>query len=72
MPVEHAREEMMNLIRDGRGALVRIEAIAFVDFGSSGPDDFPRFWMELMRVLEGLNERIALASAILLTMQYRQ
>jgi hypothetical protein len=51
---------------------VRIEAIAFVDFGSSGPNDFPRFWMELMHVLEGLNERIALASAILLTMQYRQ
>jgi hypothetical protein len=65
-PVKYTHEEIMDLIRDGRGALLELEAIGYVDLDSPRPPNAASLWLEAMRVVEGLNERISLASSVLL------
>jgi len=59
------QKEILDMAQKGRQALLQLESIAFVDFSSIQIDDFPGFWIETMRVMEGLNERVAQADAVL-------
>jgi hypothetical protein len=67
MPADRARGELMAMIQDGRLALLQLESIASIDFKSIPSDDFRHFWIDAVRVVEGLHERIAIASALLQT-----
>jgi hypothetical protein len=58
-PVDHARGEIMTMIRNGREVLLQLKSIAHLDFQSVPAGDFPNFWMETVRVIEGLHEQIA-------------
>jgi hypothetical protein len=41
-----------------------LESIASIDLQSIQAADFPNFWIETVRVVSGLNERIAHADAV--------
>ena len=55
----------MAMIRKGKQALLQLESIAFVDLQSIQAADFQDFWIETIRVIEGIHERIAHANAAL-------
>jgi hypothetical protein len=60
------REEIRTVIRNGREALLRLESIAYLDFRTvEAGDDFATFWMDAIRVVEGLHEQVARADVVL-------
>ncbi len=65
VPADRARGEIPDIIKKGREALLQLESIAFIDFGSIQVDDFPGFWIETMHVIEGLKEQVTRADAAL-------
>lgn len=65
LPEDPTHEEVLDMVRKGRQALLQLESIAFIDLRSTQVDDFPGFWIETMRVVQGLNERVAQADAVL-------
>ena len=72
MPTETARGELMATIQEGREALLQLELIAFVDSRSIQADDSPNFWLGVIRIVEGLTERISHADAVLQLCSYIQ
>ena len=72
MPTETARGELMATIQEGREALLQLESIAFVDSRSIRADDSPNFWLGVIHIVEGLNERISHADAVLQLCSYMQ
>jgi hypothetical protein len=69
MPADKAREELMATIQKGREALLQLESIAFID-PHSIQDDSPNFWLGLIRIVEGLTERISHTDAVLQLCSY--
>jgi hypothetical protein len=65
IPADRTRGEILDLIRKGRRALLQLESIAFIDLRSIKPDEFQGFWIEAVRVIEGLNERVTRADVAL-------
>lgn len=65
MAADGARSELLVMIRKGRDVLSRLESIAFIDLPSIHVEDFPNFWIETLRLVEGLHERVAYAGAVL-------
>jgi hypothetical protein len=65
VPADRARGEILDMIRKGREALLQLESIALIDLRSIQVDKFPGFWIETIRVVEGLHERVARADAVL-------
>ena len=72
MPTETACGELMATIQEGREALLQLESIAFVDSRSIQADDSPNFWLGVIRIVEGLTERISHADAVLQLCSYIQ
>lgn len=62
---DRARGEMLDMIRKGRKAISQLESIAFIDLRLIQADEFRNFWIETIRVIEGLNERVTRAGAAL-------
>jgi hypothetical protein len=62
---DRARGEVLDIIRKGREALLQLESIAFIDLRSIQADEFRSLWIESIRVIEGLNERVTRADAAL-------
>jgi hypothetical protein len=65
VPADRARGEILDIIRKGREALLQLESIAFIDLSSIQADKFQSFWIETIRVIEGLKERVTRADAAL-------
>ena len=67
LPVDHdgTHEEILDMVRKGRQELLQLESIASIDFRSIQVDDFPDLWIDAMRVIGGLSERIAQADVVL-------
>jgi hypothetical protein len=65
VPADCARGEILDVIRMGRGALLELELIVFIDLHSIQADEFQSFWIESIRVIEGLNELVTRADAAL-------
>jgi hypothetical protein len=65
VPAISAHGELMAMIRKGKQMLLQLESIAFIDLQSIQAADFPDFWVETIRVIEGIHERIAHANAAL-------
>src|ERR1700722_3835217 len=65
LPAINAHGELMAMIRKGKQALLQLESIAFVVLQSIQAADFQDFWIETIRVIEGIHERIAHANAAL-------
>ena len=64
MPVDRARKEMANMIRDGKASMLRLESVAYTDFHSTQSDDIPNLLLKYVRVIEGFHERIAVANVV--------
>jgi hypothetical protein len=58
---DRARGEILDIIRKGREALFQLESIAC----SIRDDEYRSFWLETIRVIEGLNEQVTRADAAL-------
>ena len=69
VPVDHARGEILAMVQKGRDALLDLETIAYIDLHSVKHKDFPNFFIEMVRVIKGLHERIARADEVLRVMQ---
>ena len=65
VPADLAREEIKDMIRKGREALLQLESIALIDLRSIQADEFRGFWIETIRIIEGLHERVAQADVVL-------
>ena len=65
VPADRALEELTEMIRKGREALLQMESIALIDLRSIHVDEFRDFWINVVRVVEGLYERVAQAEAVL-------
>lgn len=65
VPADRAREEILDTVRKGREALLQLKSIAFIDLRSIKVDEFQGFWIETIRVFEGLHERVAQADVVL-------
>jgi hypothetical protein len=57
--------EILDMVRRGRQALLRVEAIPTIDLRSIKAEEFRGLWLDTIRVVVGLNERIAQADAAL-------
>jgi hypothetical protein len=56
--------DLVAMIQKGREVLLQLESIASIDLQSIQAADFPNFWIETVRVVSGLNERIAHVDAV--------
>lgn len=65
MDHDGTHEEILDMVRKGRQELLQLESIASIDFRSIQVDDFPDLWIDAMRVIGGLSERIAQADVVL-------
>jgi hypothetical protein len=65
MAADGARSELLVMIQKGRDVLSRLESIAFIDLLLIHVEDFPNFWIETLRLVEGLQKRVAYAGAVL-------
>jgi hypothetical protein len=65
VPADRARGELLDMVRKGREALLQLKSIAFIDLRSIQIDEFRDFWIDTIRVIEGLNERVAQADLAL-------
>ncbi len=59
------QKEILDMAQKGRQALLQLELIVFINFSSIQIDDFLGFWIETMCVMEGLNEQVTQADAVL-------
>ena len=64
VPEDRARGEVLDIIRKGREALLQLESITSIDLRSIQADEFRAFWIETIRVTNGLSERVAQADAV--------
>lgn len=64
-PADLALGEVKALVEKGREALVQMKSLAFVDIQSIQRDDYPNFWMEVVSVIEGIQERLVQAIEVL-------
>jgi len=65
MPADRVEEELMVIVRKGRESLLQLESIAFVDLCSVQANEFRTFWIDAVRVIQGLSERLAQADTVL-------
>ena len=65
MPANLVEEELMVIVQKGRESLLQLESIAFVDLRSVQANEFRTFWIEAVRVIQGLSERLAQADTVL-------
>ena len=60
-----SRGELLDMVGKGREALLQLETIAFIDLRSIQADELRNIWIDVIRVAEGLCERIAQVVAAL-------
>jgi hypothetical protein len=65
MPNNCSCSDLLAVVRKGREALLQLNLIASMDLRSVEVGSFPSFWMDSIRVVEEINERVSLASLIL-------
>jgi hypothetical protein len=65
MPADRAREELKDIVRMGRKALLQLESIALIDLRSIPIDEYRDLWMETMHVAAGLHERVSQVDMVL-------
>lgn len=53
---DRAREDIQDMIQNGREALFQLESIPFIDLRSIQVDEYQSFWIECIRVIEGLSQ----------------
>jgi len=65
VPADCTRGELLDMVGKGREALLQLETIAFSDLCSFQADELRNVWNDVIRVAEGLCERIAQVVAAL-------
>lgn len=62
---DRIRREIRSMLRRGREALAKLESIALMDPKLIHDDKFGSFWIDIMRAMGALWERVAEAGAAL-------
>ena len=62
---QYAHRELLAIVQKGREVLSQVESIAFINLQSIKVEEFPDFWIETLRVVEGLHEQMSVAKAVL-------